>query len=264
MHKGQTVVKDILTSSNSNQSKLELLHLELDSLQSVRDCAEHFLSKSCRLNILINNAGVMCCPEGQTKDAFEFHFGTNHLAHFLLFQLLKPALLNASTPDFNSRVVSVSSISHIMSPIIFDDLDLKKCGYHPHKAYAQSKTANIYLANEIERRYSSQGLHATSVMPGLIMTELMRHLDPAIVKSWDAYGLTRHFKNAEQGAATTVWAAVGKDWEGKGGKYLADCGIPGPNEETDKLHGYAPYAYHEEAGQKLWSLSLQLVGLPQQ
>lgn len=93
--------------------------------------------------------GVMCCPEGQTKDAFEFHFGTNHLAHFLLFQLLKPALLNASTPDFNSRVVSVSSISHIMSPIIFDDLDLKKCGYHPHKAYAQSKTANIYLANEV-------------------------------------------------------------------------------------------------------------------
>ena len=93
--------------------------------------------------------GVMCCPERQTKDAFETHFGTNHLAHFLLFQLLKPALLNASTPDFNSRVVSVSSISHILSPIVFDDLDLKKSGYHPHKAYAQSKTANIYLANEV-------------------------------------------------------------------------------------------------------------------
>ena len=93
--------------------------------------------------------GVMCCPGRQTKDAFETHFGTNHLAHFLLFQLLKPALLNASTPDFNSRVVSVSSISHILSPIVFDDLDLKKSGYHPHKAYAQSKTANIYLANEV-------------------------------------------------------------------------------------------------------------------
>ncbi len=91
----------------------------------------------------------MACPEGQTKDAFETHFGTNHLAHFLLFQLLKPALLNTSTPDFNSRVVSVSSISHIMSPIVFDDLDLKKSGYHPHKAYGQSKTANIYLANEV-------------------------------------------------------------------------------------------------------------------
>ena len=91
----------------------------------------------------------MCCPEGQTKDAFETHFGTNHLAHFLLFQLLKPALLNASTPVFNSRVVSVSSISHILSPVVFDDLDLKKSGYHPHTAYAQSKTANIYLANEV-------------------------------------------------------------------------------------------------------------------
>lgn len=93
--------------------------------------------------------GVMCCPEGQTKDAFETHFGTNHLAHFLLFQLLKPALLKASTPAFNSRVVSVSSISHTLSPVVFDDLDLKKSGYHPHKAYAQSKTANIYLANEV-------------------------------------------------------------------------------------------------------------------
>ena len=101
-------------------------------------------------------------------------------------------------------------------------------------------------------------------MPGLIMTELLRHLDPAVIMSWDAYGLTPHFKNAEQGAATTVWAAVGKDWEGKGGKYLADCDVPGPNKDTHKMHGYAPYAYDEEAAKKLWSLSLQLVGLSQQ
>ncbi|KAL0019383.1 hypothetical protein WJX77_004206 [Trebouxia sp. C0004] len=134
-----------------------------------------------------------------------------------------------------------------MSPVVLDDLDVKKSGYHLHKAYGQSKTANIYLANEIERRYSSQG-----------------HLDPAIVKSWDEYGLTKHFKNAAQGAATTVWAAVGKVWGGKGGKYPADCDIPGLIEKADKMHGYVPYAYNEEAAQKLWSLSLQLVSLPQQ
>jgi len=108
--------------------------------------------------------GVMCCPEGQTKDAFETHFGTNHLAHFLLFQLLKPALLNASTLDFDSRVVSVSSITHILSPIIFDDLHLKKSGYHPHKAYAQSKTANICLANVVSAKQVSASVLISCVI----------------------------------------------------------------------------------------------------
>lgn len=117
---------------------------------------------------------------------------------------------------------------------------------------------------QIERRYGSQGLHANSVMPGLIMTGLMRHLDPSVFKSWDAYGLTKHFQNVEQGAATTVWAAVAREWEGKGGKYLANCGIPYQNTETDKLHGYAPYAYDEEAAKKLWNVSLQLVGMEQE
>ena len=93
-------------------------------------------------------AGVMACPEGQTKDGFETQFGTNHLAHFLLFQLLKPTLLASSTPEFQSRVVSVSSSGHQISGVHFDDLDLKKQGYEKWTAYGQSKTANIYLATE--------------------------------------------------------------------------------------------------------------------
>lgn len=91
----------------------------------------------------------MACPEGQTKDGFETQFGTNHLAHFLLFQLLKPTLLSSSTPDFQSRVVSVSSSGHQASGICFDDLDLKKQGYNKWIAYGQSKTANIYMINEV-------------------------------------------------------------------------------------------------------------------
>lgn len=91
----------------------------------------------------------MACPEGQTKEGFETQFGTNHVAHFLLFQLLKPALLASSTPEFNSRLVSVSSSGHEYSGILFDDLNLKKGGYNMWKAYGQSKTANIYLANEV-------------------------------------------------------------------------------------------------------------------
>ncbi len=91
----------------------------------------------------------MACPEGHTKEGFETQFGTNHVAHFLLFQLLKPALLASSTPEFNSRLVSVSSSGHEYSRILFDDLNLKKAGYDMWKAYGQSKTANIYLANEV-------------------------------------------------------------------------------------------------------------------
>ena len=91
----------------------------------------------------------MACPEGQTNEGFETQFGTNHVAHFLLFQLLKPALLASSTPEFNSRLVSVSSSGHEYSGILFDDLNLKKAGYDMWKAYGQSKTANIYLANEV-------------------------------------------------------------------------------------------------------------------
>ena len=91
----------------------------------------------------------MATPEGQTIDGFETQFGTNHLGHFLLFKLLEPTLLASATPDFCSRVVSLSSSGHTITPILFDDLDLKKGGYTPFKAYGQSKTANIYFANEV-------------------------------------------------------------------------------------------------------------------
>ena len=91
--------------------------------------------------------GVMAAPEGKTKQGFETQFGTNHLGHFLLFQLLKPLLLAGSTPTFNSRVVSLTSIGHNLSPIFFDDYDMKKVGYDKWKAYGQSKTANLYLAH---------------------------------------------------------------------------------------------------------------------
>jgi NAD(P)-dependent dehydrogenase (short-subunit alcohol dehydrogenase family) len=114
----------------------------------------------------------MACPESQTADGFEAQFGTNHLAHFLLFHLLLPTLLASSTPALASRVVNVSSLGHRSSPVLFDDLDLKRCGYNKWTAYGQSKTANILMANEIERRYGGQGLHATSLMPGGIMTGL--------------------------------------------------------------------------------------------
>ena len=166
MAKGEKVKAEIESDGQQAKGKIELLQLDLDSLDSVRQCAAAFLAKSKQLNVLICNAGVMAVPEGKTKDGLDVQFGTNHVAHFLLFQLLKGALLSSSTPSFNSRVVIVSSGGHRISPVVFDDLNMDKQPYNPWVAYGQSKTANAYMALELERRYGSRGLHSTSLHPG--------------------------------------------------------------------------------------------------
>jgi NAD(P)-dependent dehydrogenase (short-subunit alcohol dehydrogenase family) len=208
--------------------------------------------------------GVMACPEGKTQDGFETQFGINYLAHFLLFQLLKPTLLASSSPSFHSRVVSLSSSAHRMSPVHLDDLDLKKAGYDPWVAYGQSKTASIHMATEIERRYGSQGLHASAVHPGSISTTLQRYLRPEFVQMWSSPELERKMKSPEQGAATTVWAAIGSEWEGTGGKYLEDCRVSEPiqdGEDGGRDPGFVPHAYDEDVAKELWVISLRLVGL---
>ena len=235
------------------------------SLDSVRSCVSSFLSSTDKLNILITNAGIRNTALGQTADGFEKQFGTNHLAHFLLFQLLKPALLASATPDFQSRVVSVSSMGHRYFDIDLDNIMLEGGAYDPNRAYAHSKIANIYLANEIERRYGSQGLHAYSLHPGGIWTGLQDHLDGMQeLKTNPPEDVKNYMKDVPQGAATTVWAAIGKCWEGKqGGKYLEDCQVMGPWPESRSLFdkGYAPWAYDEEREKKLWAMSNKLVGL---
>jgi NAD(P)-dependent dehydrogenase (short-subunit alcohol dehydrogenase family) len=142
LSKGQKALADIL-----EPGQVELLHLDLESLASVRTFAAEFLKASNnKLNILINNAGVMAIPESTTKDGFETQFGVNHLAHHLLFQLLKPALLSSSTPTFASRVIALSSMGHRYFPPTLTDLQLREPGaYDPNRAYAHSKTANIWL-----------------------------------------------------------------------------------------------------------------------
>jgi len=262
------VVADIRTNDSTEahrQAKVEIVKMELDSLQSVREAAADFLKRSKTLNVLIGNAGVMATPEGKTKDGLETQFGVNHVAHFLLFELLRPILLASSTPAFPSRVVCVSSAAHRQSSVNLDDLNFAKGGYDPWKAYGQSKTANIWMATEIERRYGSQGVHATAVHPGVIMTKLARHLDDAHAARLRTPEMQTSLKSAEQGAATTVWAAVGKEWANRGGKYLEDVGEAGARDPDVPITvfgvpGYMPWAYDSEGAKKLWTISLQLVG----
>ena len=245
------------------QSHVHLLKLELNSLESVRACATEFLSKCKTLNILINNAGVMATPEGRTVDGFETQFGTNHVAHFLLFQSLKDALLASSTPTFQSRVVNVSSSAHRRSEVQFDNLNFDE-NYDAWTAYGQSKTANIWTANEIERLYGAKGLHGWSLHPGGIKSGLQQHVPQEIKKAWaNNPALAAIWKSAEQGAATTVWAAVAKVLEGQGGKYLEDCQIAPPlDAKADNfVPGYAPWVYDEQKQAKFWAKSMELIGL---
>ena len=157
-------------------------------------------------------------------------------------------------------MINVSSGSHRRSNIHFDNLNLKGI-YTPDIGYAQSKTANILMANQIERLYGSKGVHGLSLCPGGIRSGAQRYDDPERLKA--ALKSIGHIvKNTEQGAATTVWAAVGKVWEGKGGKFLQDCAEGRPNTDGERHSaGYASYAFDEEAEKKLWEMSSDLVGL---
>ncbi|KAI5457344.1 dehydrogenase with different specificitie [Mariannaea sp. PMI_226] len=246
------------------EDRMELVHMDQTSLESVRTAAKAILAKTDTISLLVNNAGVMAVPNLQlTQDGFEMHFATNHLAHFLFFQLLKPALLKATTPSFQSRVVMVSAAAHRVSGIgASDDYNYQKGGYEPWMAYARSKTANIYMANEIERRYGSQGLHATSLHPGIIGTDLGRHLAPEFIDGMRVQ-YASIAKSPEQGAATTIAAAIGKEWEGRGGVYLNDCQEAERGEYDGVVSNvsYVPHTYDEKEEARLWKDSLKFVGL---
>ncbi|KAJ9615877.1 hypothetical protein H2200_001954 [Cladophialophora chaetospira] len=242
-----TKAREALGADLLSNPKVNLLQLDLDSLTSVRSCAENFLSKSSKLNILITNAGIRHVAFAKTKDGFEHHMAVNHFSHFLLLKLLLPTLQASSTMNFQSRVVALSSGSHRNSPIEFDDINLENPGvYTPPKGYAQSKLANVYMTSEVTRRYGSStntnkpGVYGLAVMPGGIRTGLQQHgsnIIPEFLKSWYYIKNILNMrilniqKSPEQGAATTVLAAVGRRFEGRGALYLEDCGESVPVKE---------------------------------
>ncbi|KAF4345882.1 hypothetical protein FBEOM_173 [Fusarium beomiforme] len=248
-------------------SRMELFQMDQESFSSVRAAAAAILAKTSKIHCLINNAGIMGIPDLRfTADGHELQFGTNHLSHFLFFMLLKPALLAGASSELPSRVVSLSSSGHNLHGLNdTDNYSFQRGSYDPKIAYAQSKTANIYMANEIERRYGAHHLHATSVHPGLIHTGLSRHMPPDAFSGMDF--VKPMMKSPQQGAATTVWAAVGEAWKHNGGKYLVDCDVakPGTGEENKFVaNTYASWAYDSEKAGRLWRDSLKLVGLEEE
>ena len=248
-------------------AKVSGADLDLASLASIRACAARLLKQIDRLDLLINNAGVMACPLARTADGFELQFGTNHLGHFLFTGLLVP-LLVAGAP---SRIVNLSSDGHMLSDVHWDDPNFESHDYEKWSSYGQSKTANVLFSVELERRLGAKGVHAWAVHPGMIMTDLGRHLtteDVAMLQSMskpradkaekkdapaggESRGAMPGFKTIPQGAATSVWAATAPQLEGRGGGYHADI--------TEATKPKA-WALDPAAAQRLWAMSEKMVG----
>ncbi|KAK2729101.1 putative short-chain dehydrogenase [Colletotrichum kahawae] len=253
-------VADSFASLDGKPGKVVFLQMSLDSVEEVSAAAAQFLSMSENLNILICNAGTPHRPAlGLTKDGFEKHFGVNYVAQFALFQALRETLIKSASPGMSSRVVVLASLSHQASSVNFEDINFTTRDYNPMLAYGASKTACIWMANEIERRYGNERLHATSVHPGAIHTEAARH-NPAGDAVMLKPEMRKYRKSPEQGAATTIWAAVGKQWENRGGRYLAEVQEAEPLKENDASFprlGYAAHAYDMKAEQRLWDMTVE-------
>jgi NAD(P)-dependent dehydrogenase (short-subunit alcohol dehydrogenase family) len=208
------------------------------------------------LDVLVNNAGVMACPETRTPQGWELQFATNHLGHFALAAGLHDALAAAR----GARIVSVSSRAHLRAPVDFDDIHFLNRAYEPWDAYAQSKTANVLFAVEATRRWASDGITANALQPGTVRSNLQRYitdddLERTRVHIEDDNG-SFHWKTPEQGAATSVLLAASPLLEGIGGRYFEDCNEAGPS-QPGTGHGVAAYALDPRAAARLWELSLQ-------
>ena len=208
------------------------------------------------LDVLVNNAGVMACPQTRTPQGWELQFSTNHLGHFALATGLHRALATAG----GARIVSVSSRAHLRSPVIFDDIHFLKRAYEPWDAYAQSKTANVLLAVEATRRWANDGITANALQPGTVRSNLQRYitdddLERTRTHIEDDSG-SFHWKTPEQGAATSVLLATSPLLDGIGGRYFEDCNEAGPS-QPGTGRGVAPYALDPDAAARLWGISLQ-------
>lgn len=242
---GARVAGDIAaTTGNRN---LRIAPLDLADRRSV---AAFVAGWRGPLHVLVNNAGVMALPEQRTAEGWEMQFAINHLGHFALALGLHDALAAGGV----ARIVSVSSSAHLRSPVVFDDIHFAFRKYEPQLGYAQSKTANVLFAVGATARWAADGITANALMPGAIATNLQRHTGgmktPPELR-----------KTPEEGAATSVLLATSPLLEGVGARYFADCNeaIPVDN-GNGGMDGVAPYALDPANADRLWDVSLAMLG----
>ena len=241
---------------------VEIDELDLADLDSVHAFAERFLASERSIDLLINNAAVMACPETRVGPGWEAQFATNHLGHFTLANLLWPALAAGD----GARVVALSSRGHKRSGIRWDDVMFEREPYDKWLAYGQAKSANSLFAVHLDALGQDAGVRAFAVHPGGIMTPLQRHLSREEMQAsgWiDEDGkVLVEFKTPEQGAATTVWAATSPQLDGMGGVYCADCDIADVVESIQPGGGgVMAHAVDPDQAARLWEVSANLTGV---
>lgn len=268
------------------RDSVDIVRLELSDPKSINSCASSTRQIVPKLDILINNAGIMAAPLSRDARGYESQFATNHLGHFQLTARLWPLLKKAAAAGNHltggARIVALTSAAHKRFPVDVEDPNFDHHDYEKWAAYGQAKSANALFAYELDKRASAFGVRAFAVHPGGIATNLGRHLSSeelsAIsgernemempvdeVQTADARPRTGglEWKNVEAGAATSVWAATSPLLIGRGGVYCNDSDIArlieGPEEYNE--FGVMPHARDDEAARKLWDLSEKLTGV---
>ena len=254
--KGRQVIAQIKESVPDAQ--VELAILDLFDLDSVRAGAKQIAAAHPKIDILINNAGVMAAPLSRTKEGLEIYLGTNFLGHYVLTSVLMDNII-AAVP---SRIVNLTSSAHRLSPFRSHDPFFEKEEYNKLAAYGQSKTANVLFTLELDRRYKDRGVHATAVHPGLIDTELGRYFsedEMVFLKSGIPEGM--FMKSVSQSSASTLWAATHSDFDSIAARFCEDSAVADEiNDPDEDGRGVLPHALDMKVAAEVWSLAQQWSG----
>lgn len=251
--KAEKAKESIKQNSKSPDSlKIDIMHLDLSDLSSIRQFAQNFKNKYKRLDILINNAGIMALPNRKlTKDGLEVQIGTNHFGHFLLTNLLLD-VIKESKP---SRIINVASLAHTYGYLNLDDVNYEKF-YNSHITYGGSKLANVIFTKELAARLEGTGVKTCCLHPGVVRTELMRYMKEKNLILRVALFLVHPFfwlftKSPYQGAQTTLHCALLPHEKLENGAYYCDCKTAKSRSSANDL----------KTRTKLWEISEKLVKL---
>ena len=267
LNKAKAATEQVRKDAAANRGSFELVELDLSNLKSVRACSERLLAQGEPFDVVIANAGVMATPLGHTDDGFETQFGTNYLGHFVLVNRI------ASLIRSGGRLINLSSLGHRYSNVNLEDPNFDRTPYEPFIAYGRSKTANILFAVAFDKRHRERGVRAAAVHPGVIHTELGRHVDASQIekiieqrnRQLAAEGkAVFQWKTIPQGAATSVWAGVVAHADEIGGRYCEDCHVAQlvpDNVPIDAIaEGVLGYALDVDNAEALWKKSEEMVG----